>query len=498
MGLAPPRKDPLHSGHRRQQVRTLCAGLATTASKPYTSLPDTDTDSDGHYSGIGFGISQRLIDEFLASRSLDAHLVIIPTTRSAKKSLETVKALRKYAREKAETAETLRCRVGPSYNPKDTTRRIHIVSVQLDLCDLTTIKKAADQLINGTLSSPSEDDHFESLVDVKIPRLDSVIFNAGIGGWTGLNWPLLAHNVFTKGITQAFTFPTFKAGMAGLLVNPLRKLSGTDEKETTSPMMGEVFCANVFGHYLFAHDILPLVSRPPNSPLPPGRIIWESSIEPSSKDLSLLDIQGIKSKAAYESSKRLTDVMALTSDLPSVKPYSRPYLTTPSPTPLTPPKVYLSHPGVVVTSLFPLNAFLFFWYNLAMYFVRLLGSPWHTVNPYLGAHAMVWLALANQEDLDALHAERVKWGSSTDRSGNVGQKMTEVEGWGWEGKVEDREALKRDTGAWVVRKMNGRRADAVDLTEDRLAEFEELGAKCWREMEGLREEWGRRMEKAGL
>lgn len=366
------------------------------------------------------------------------------------------------------------------------------MSVQLDLCDLTTIQKAANQLINGTLSSPSEDDQFESLVDVTIPRLDSVIFNAGIGGWTGINWPAVFHNVFSAGILQAFTFPTFKAGQAGLTVNPLRKV---DEK---APKMGEVFCANVFGHYIFGHEILPLISRPPSSTLPPGRIIWESSIEPTWKDFSLSDFQGIETDAAYESSKRLTDVLVLTSNLSSVKPFSTSYLAVEGKERLTPPKIYLSHPGVVVTSLFPLNAFLFFWYRLAMYFARFLGSPWHTVSTYLGAHAMVWLALAQQDELDSLNAERVKWGSSTDRSGKVGQKITEVEGWGWEGKVEDRKVLQQDTGAWISRKLSGRKSDAVDLTEDRLVEFEMLGRSCWREMERLREEWGTRMKTAGV
>jgi 3-keto steroid reductase len=418
--------------------------------------------------------------------------VVLPTTRSPRKSQETVKALRQYARKSAEKSQTLRSRVGSSYNPSDTTRRIHIVSVQLDLCDLTTIKKAADQLINGTFSSVSEDNHFESLVDVTIPRLDSLIFNAGIGGWTGLNWPMFVHNVFTAGILQAFTFPTFKAGQAGLTVNPLRKV---DEK---APKLGEVFCANVFGHYLFAHEILPLISRPPSSTLPPGRIIWESSIEPTWKDFSLSDFQGIETNAAYESSKRLTDVLVLTSNLSSVKPFSTPYLTVEGTETLTPPKIYLCHPGVVVTSLFPLNAFLFFWYRIAMYLARFIGSPWHTVSTYLGAHAMVWLALAHQEGLNSMKAERVKWGSSTDRSGKVGQKVTEVEGWGWEGKVEDRKALEQDTPAWISRKLSGRKSGAVDLTEESLVEFEMLGRSCWREMERLREEWETRMKTAGV
>ncbi|KAH8904381.1 3-keto steroid reductase-like protein [Coniochaeta sp. PMI_546] len=463
---------------------------------PWDSLPPEKTLFalvTGANSGIGFGICQRLIDEFIASRSLDSHLILIPTARSSKKSEDTVNALRKYAAKTAETSKTLKSRLGPGYQASETTRRIHLLSVQLDLCNLPSIKKAADQLVNGTLTSHSADDAFQSLVDVRIPRLDAVILNAGIGGWSGLDWALLAHNVFTEGIVQATTFPTFKAGIRGLTVNPIPE-SKADDK--TSPTLGEVFCANVFGHYLFAHAILPLLSREPSSTVPPGRIIWESSVEPTWRNLSLSDFQGVKSKEAYESSKRLTDVLALTSSLPSVKPYSLGFLSPPSSKDqrLTPPKIYLAHPGVVVSTIFPLNAFLFFWYRLVMYLSRLLGSPWHTVTAYKGACAMVWLALAGEDEIAARGGQKVKWGSSCDRWGNTSVKKTEVEGWGWEGKVEDRDALAHDDSTGVLRKMVGRRSDAVDLTEEKRAQFEELGVECWKEMERLRAEWEGRMD----
>jgi 3-keto steroid reductase len=443
-------------------------------------------------SGIGYGICQRLIDEFIASRSLDSHLILIPTARSTKKSEDTVDALRKYAAKRAETSKTLKSRLGPGYEWTETTRRIHLLSIQLDLCNLPSIKKAADQLVNGTLTNPSADEAFQSIVDVRIPRLDAIILNAGIGGWSGLDWPSLAHNFLTKGIVQATTFPTYKAGIPGLRVNPIPKSKADEE---TSPMLGEVFCANVFGHYLFAHAVLPLLSREPSSAVPPGRIIWEGSVEPTLRCLSLDDFQGLKGKGAYESSKRLTDVLALTSSLPSVKPYSSGYLSLPAPEKqrATPPRIYLAHPGVVVSTLFPLNAFLFFWYRMVMYLSRLLGSPWHTVTAYNGAGAMVWLALATDDELAAKGGQNVKWGSSCDRCGNTGLKKTEVEGWGWEGKVEDRDALAEDDSTGVLRKMVGRRSDAVDLTEEKRAQFEELGVHCWKEMERLRAEWEARM-----
>lgn len=264
-------------------------------------------------------------------------------------------------------------------------------------------------------------------------------------------------------------------------------------------MLGEVFCANVFGHYLFAHAVLPLLSREPGSTVPRGRIIWESSIEPTWRCLSLDDFQGLKSKGAYESSKRLTDVLALTSSLPSTKPYSDSYLSVSPSLPnktqrATSPKMYLAHPGVVCSTIFPLNAFLFFWYKLTMYLARLLGSPWHTVTAYNGACAMVWLALATEEELAAKGGQHAKWGSSCDRCGNMAIKKTEVEGWGWDGKVEDREALAKDDSTGVLRKMVGRRRDAVDLTEEKRAAFEELGVHCWKEMERLRDEWEARLD----
>jgi 3-keto steroid reductase len=451
-------------------------------------------------SGIGFGICQRLIDEFIASRSLDSHLILIPTARSTKKSEATVNALKSYATKRAETSKTLRSRLGPGYEPTETTRRIHLLSIQLDLCNLPSIKAAADQLVHGTLTSPSDNEGFQSLVDVRIPRLDAIVQNAGIGGWSGLDWPEVARHVFTEGFIQATTFPTFKAGISGLRVNPVPKSkSQADESgEKTAPMLGEVFCANVFGHYVFTHAILPLLSREAGSAVPPGRIICESSVEPTWHDLSLDDFQGVKTKAAYESSKRLTDVLALTSSLPSVRPYSSRYLSSPaSPageTKRTPPKIYLAHPGVVVSTLFPLNAFLFFWYRLTIYLARWVGSPWHTVTAYKGACAMVWLALVTEEELAAKGGQNVKWGSSCDRWGNTALKKTEVEGWGWEGRVEERDALAEDESTGVLRKMVGRKANAVDLTEAKRAEFEEVGVECWKEMERLREEWERRIQ----
>lgn len=395
--------------------------------------------------------------------------------------------------------------------------RVHISSVQLDLCDLGSVRRAADQLLHSTVA-------FEGLGDLVIPRLDAVIFNAGMGGWTGVSWPRFIWDIITRGWVQATTRPYAKLSQPGLTVNPLPQANAKDVKgkakaddlngDGGAPSLGLVFCANVFGHYLFAHYVVPLLSRrrrgdanESDDSIPPGRIIWQSSVDPQWRHFSVADFQCLKTTAAYESSKMLTDILCLTADLPSVRPYSGPYLSASPPTSQTPPpappttkkpNIYLAHPGIVATTLFPLHFTLMWGYVLGTLLSRWLGSPWHPVYPYHAAIAAVWLALAPQEELDALDAGKVKWGSATDFWGNTMVKQTEVDRWGWEGKVQSEAERAKEDAAVIrtLRKSVGRRLGATAVTEEDRVEFEETGARCWAEMERLRAEWERRVESA--
>ncbi|KAI1272387.1 hypothetical protein F5Y07DRAFT_303351 [Xylaria sp. FL0933] len=443
----------------------------------------------GANSGVGLGIGQRLIDEFLDSRPLSSHLILIPTTRSKTKSRDTVVALRDHLSQTAHTSKTLAARSGPNYDPETAIARVHVLSVQVDLCDLRSVRAAADQLVNGLVSDPTS-----VINDVRIPRLDAALFNAGLGGWEGLDWLEFARQFFTRGLIQSTTYPSFKKALPAAILDSQKLLGGDDTTNPKSgsppPPLAEVFCANVFGHYVLAHELLPLLSRATPSEAP-GRVVWTSSIDAGQDHLDFADFQASRYMAPYESSKRITDLIALTADLPSVQDASASFFKSSPAAAAKPvrPRFYVSHPGIVCTPMFPLNWFLFFWYWVVMHLSRLCGSPWHTVDVYPGACATTWLALAEQSTLDALNAQHVKWGSSVTRTGRAAPKKTEVEGWGWEGRIEDDEALKRDGSSGVLRKSVGRKWDAAPLTEEKKAQFEADGRRCWMELEKLRVAW---------
>ncbi len=200
------------------------------------------------------------------------------------------------------------------------------VRFQGEICDLTSIvsvQRLCQKLLGTEVSGGIE-------------RLDVLILNAGIGGWIGVNWGNAIWTMLTDWV-HATTWPTMKNSAVGWVVRPQLPRSagignGTvsgknwgadseiiarEEAKDEEPPLGEVFAANVFGHYLLAHYLAPLLSAPARASKERGRIIWLSSLEAYAHSLRLDDFQGLNHNLAYESSKRLTDVLALTSVLRS-------------------------------------------------------------------------------------------------------------------------------------------------------------------------------------
>lgn len=407
-----------------------------------------------------------MIDEFLRQRPADQNLTLIYTTRSNRKGAETLDRLHDHISKSPRGDRT-------KNNP-----RITLQPENVDLTQLVTVRKLAETL------------------KLSVPKLDAIILNAGLGGFTGINWPLAVWCNLTD-IVTATTWPIYKLSSVGSTTGLQSNGSGAKEASTPEPPLGEVFCANVFGHYLLSHLLLPILST--------GKIIWVSSIEPDSKVFNPDDIQGLKSPKAYEHSKRLTDLLALGANLPSAKSSVSQFLTPPSSeSSSSRPQMYLAHPGICGTSIIQLPYLLTLSMEASFYATRWLGSPWHNITPYLGAAAPVFLALSTKDEIDRVASLQapcrtedahlgvsttaapvdgslVKWGSGVTRSGESLILKTEVEGWGYTGVVGEEIAPL------------GRKKGAANATKETLETFEEQAMRAWREIEELRNSWEERL-----
>lgn len=427
----------------------------------------------GANSGLGFATCSRLIDEHLSDGPLHEHLTLVITTRSFRKSEETIKNLRRRLQRHNDVSQQT--------NSIDD--RISFHAENLELTSLVSVYECARRLCEA------------------IPKLDVAILNAGIGGWIGNNWPLAWWKTATD-LIQAVTWPPFKLAPAGLVTEPQLPGSITAARGFEEPVLGKLFCANVFGHYVLVHQLLPLFRS--TKLQSSSRIVWISSIEACQSHFDISDLQGIRTLSPYESSKRLTDILVLTSNLPKCRDIVTSYLSLPN----APqgrsngegggtssvrkqakaeisslPTIHVAQPGICATSVFPLPMILKLCMLASVYIARLLGSPWHNVSAYLGATAPVWLACVDQETLQKEDRRRALWGSTVNRLGTKTEsRRTDVEGWGQRGQAGEK--WWGGTGS-----AGGRKRGTIDATAEDIEKFEELGLHCWEQMEKLRTEW---------
>jgi 3-keto steroid reductase len=339
-------------------------------------------------------------------------------------------------------------------------KRVKVEGVLLDLAQLVTVKALAQQLLQ------------------RGQTLDAVVWNAGIGGWTGTNWPWAIWTLLTD-MAQASTWPTYQYSEVGSLAKQKGLLAS--EKTTPAPALGQVFAANVFGHYMLTHWLSPLF-------ISTSRIVWIGSITALPHFFSLSDMQCLRAHDAYESSKRLTDLLVLTSDLPSTKPYTQSFFSSQKAPSSSPPKMYITHPGILATSIASVFWLIEPFMIAFFYLARWLGSPWHTVTAYKAAVSPCFCVLAPAAQLEDLEARdgKGKWGSAINAAGDERVARTETEGWGWCGRVGETPSgsVAGSVGRWRGMKVTGK--------EER-EDFEVKGREAWKEMEALRVEWEARL-----
>ncbi|KAK5114429.1 hypothetical protein LTR85_010252 [Meristemomyces frigidus] len=429
----------------------------------------------GANSGLGFAICCRLIDEFLFTRPQSQTLHLLYSTRDTRKSEDTLKRLN------AHLQKTLREANGRTLGISLLLEaRVKLEGVLVDLTKLLTVKALAKQLLRRGES------------------IDAVIWNAGISGFMGLNWPKAIWSLCTD-LLQATTYPTYPLNSIGAVAQrQLPSPNGKKSEESPGiaqkddePKLGQIFLSNVFGHYMLTHWLAPWFT-------PASRIVWVSSVAALTSTFNVEDLQGLQSPMPYEGSKRLTDLLVLNSELPSAAPYVSTFLPGPSSNSKTAsqaesrsaprPKMYLTHPGIIGTSIAGLHWFLNFFVVASLYLARWLGSPWHPVTPYKGSISAVFAALAPASQLSDLEVRegKGKWGSATGVSGDERVARTEVEGWGFCGEIGK-------VPAGSVTGTAGRYREYRPTTREMREQFEDDGRRVWRDMEELRVEWEERL-----
>ncbi|KAK6330133.1 3-keto-steroid reductase [Orbilia blumenaviensis] len=350
----------------------------------------------GANSGLGYAIACRIIIEFFTPRS-DGYpaipetgsLVICLATRSVEKAQSSIKNINDYL---------LLSRL----SPEDVKSRLVLAHVTMDLSSPASVVAAAAELRN------------------RYSRIHYVFCNAAVVPFVRIDWLMAARQMATNFI-EAMTVPRYKIQGVGWLAETDPKLYSSSSPSNGGhaaeqpPELGAAFAANVFGHYYLLHEIMQTLRAPAVAPANPSRVIWVGSIESDPLTFDIDDIQGIKSTQPYESSKTLTDILVLGSYLPASREYFRSFTaaSNPSSEPATPansiPPVFLiAHPGIISTTIVPVPWWQSYAKNAGFWLCRAFGSPWHCIDPFVGANAPVWLALSPHVDL----IKGRKWGSA--------------------------------------------------------------------------------------
>lgn len=334
------------------------------------------------------------------------------------------------------------------------------------------------------------------LVESDLSHIDAIICNAGIGGWSGMDWFKAVPDILLD-IRNNTVWPRFKKGMVGSIT--------PTQASQNEPPLGEVFCANLFGHYMLIHWLMPLLRAVRES-----KIIWVSSIEAQSYHFNASDFMGLRTDMPYEQTKRVTDLLVLTSNQPETSNYVESFTSTTinsTRKDYGPPIQHVYHPGIVVTAVVDIIWIARQFYPLGIALARFLGSPWSTVHPYAAAHAATWLTLTPEKDITQAEIDshpdtgstvakngRVKWGTAASPLGATRAAASEVPDWGIRGTGAPYAQTWWDGYYAEGQHAMGRKKGAVEAKPEHVQNFLGQGVEVWKQMEALRRDWEQRIE----
>ncbi|KAG0287486.1 hypothetical protein BGZ96_008573 [Linnemannia gamsii] len=361
----------------------------------------------GANSGVGYSIVQRLVDES------PFPLTIILACRNKTRAQEALTSLQLHF-----STHTSSC-------PSTT---FHAPELKIELVD---VGSAASVLA------------FNTRILSQHSQVDFLFCNAGILPSAGLMWGKIVKDMF-----QA---PMSLVTRSDVLLQPKQHL--------TEDGIGNVLACNVFGHYLMIKGLEEVLSRTEEDP---GRVIWTGSLTAEKSNFQIDDWQGLEAIQPYESSKWVTDLLAIRlneewagnsdSDMGSVHSASvgisgdsssaassgsemsgastptRRVTRSTSKTALATTPTTKKHivslstqPGVVASGIGGLAAWIVFLRMVLHYVVRIFGERNQTISGHHGAHSNVYVALKQPvEKLDY----RSKYGSCVK---NFGKEFLKVE-----------------------------------------------------------------------
>uniref|UniRef100_A0A8C5DQD8 3-keto-steroid reductase/17-beta-hydroxysteroid dehydrogenase 7 n=1 Tax=Gouania willdenowi TaxID=441366 RepID=A0A8C5DQD8_GOUWI len=225
----------------------------------------------------------------------------------------------------------------------------HITLLQMDTSSISSVIKAAQE------------------VRLRYEHLDYLYLNAGI-----MPNPQLDVKAFFKGLFSSRIISMFATG-EGIL---------TQQDNVTSDGLQEVFATNLFGHFLFARELEPLLCHTHRS----SQLIWTSSSNAHRSAFDLEDMQHRRGTQPYSSSKYASDLLSLALNTR----YNKQGLYS-----------SVICPGFVMTNL-TYNILPSFLWTLLMPIFWLIRVFTHTftLTPYNGAEALFCLFKQKPESLD--------------------------------------------------------------------------------------------------